>query len=114
MEKNIKNYKEENENLRLQIELCNRQLLLKQKELEVYRLKSNCWKRKSKVCKKRKSKVQLNFNPINLKDLKPNEINPCEITTNEINNDFKNVPEIKDLYEEAPDIYLNLVLMIKF
>ena len=33
MENNIKNYKEENENLRLKLELCNRKLLLKQKEL---------------------------------------------------------------------------------
>ena len=34
MENNI-NYIEENENIRLKLELCNRQLLLKQKELEL-------------------------------------------------------------------------------
>ena len=88
MESNIKNYKEENENLRLKLELCNRELLLKQKEHELYRLKHN-------VCRKRKSKFPIKFKP---KILKPSEIN-----TNEINNDFKNVPEIEDLYEEAPD-----------
>ena len=38
MENSIKNYKEENENLRLQLEVCNRQLLLKQKEIELFRL----------------------------------------------------------------------------
>ena len=49
MENNIKYYKQENENLKLKLELCNRKLLLKQKELELYRLKSNgCRKRKSK------------------------------------------------------------------
>ena len=37
MENNIKNYKEENENLRLKLELCAKELLLKQKELELYR-----------------------------------------------------------------------------
>ena len=65
------------------------------------RLKSESFrKRKSKVCRKRKSKVPIKFKP---KTLKPSEITPNEITTNEINNDFKNVPEIEDLYEEAPD-----------
>ena len=38
MENNIKNYKKENENLRLKLELCNRELLLNQKDLELYRL----------------------------------------------------------------------------
>ena len=63
MANNIKIYKEENENLRLKLELCNRKLLLKQKELELYRLKS-------KGCGKRKSKLPINFKP---KILKPNE-----------------------------------------
>ena len=74
MENNIKNYKEENENLRLKLELCNRKLLLKQKELELYRLKSN-------GCRKRKSKFPIKFKP---KILKPNEIKPFE---------FKNDPK---------------------
>ena len=47
MENNIKKYKEENENLRLKLELCNRELLLKQKELELYKLKH-------KVCRHNK------------------------------------------------------------
>ena len=63
MENNIKNYKEENENLRLKLELSNRQVLLKQKELELYRLKS-------KVCRTRKSKFPIKFKP---KFLKPIE-----------------------------------------
>ena len=46
MENNIKNYKEENKNLRLNLKLCNRKLLLKQKELELYRLKSNGCRKK--------------------------------------------------------------------
>ena len=54
MKNNIQNYKKENENLRLKLELCNRELLLKQKELEIYKLKHN-------VCKKRKSKFPINF-----------------------------------------------------
>ena len=39
MENNIINQKEENDNLRLKLELCNRKLLRKEKELELYRLK---------------------------------------------------------------------------
>ena len=39
MENNIKKCQEENEYLRLQLELCNRQLLLKQKELKLYKFK---------------------------------------------------------------------------
>ena len=73
MENNIINYKEENENLRLKLELCHRKLLLKQKELELYRLKSN-------GCKKRKSKFPINFKP---KILKPNVIKPIELKMNQ-------------------------------
>ena len=80
MENNIKNYNEENENLKLKLEWCNRILLLKQKEHELYRLKSN-------GCRKRKSKFPINFKP---KILKPNEIKPIEV---------KNDPKIDQLYE---------------
>ena len=90
MENNI-NYIEENENIRLKLELCNRQLLLKQKELELYRLKSDFRKRKSKVCRKRKSKFPIKFKP---KILKPNKIIPIE---------FKNPPEIEQLYDILPE-----------
>ena len=72
MEKNIKNYKEENENLRLKLELCNKELYLKKKGI--------IWL-KSKVCRKRKSKFSIKFKP---KILKPNE--------------FKNDPKIAELY----------------
>ena len=38
MEKNIKNYKEESENIRLKLELCNRELeLSKRREIEIYK-----------------------------------------------------------------------------
>ena len=73
-------------------------LLLKQKELELYRLKSN-------GCRKKKSKFPINFKP---KILKPNEIKPIE---------FKNDPEIEELYEIVPkeellqcDIIKNLLI----
>ena len=64
----------------MKLELCNRKLLLKQKELELYRLKS-------KACRKRKSKFPIKFKP---KILKPNEIKPIE---------FKNDLKIDQLYE---------------
>ena len=83
MENNIIIYKKENENLKLKLELCNRKLLLKQKELELYRLKF-------KGCRKRKFKFPINFKP---KILKPNEMKPIE---------FKNDPEIEELYEIVP------------
>ena len=50
MENNIINYKEENENLRLKLELCNRELeLSKQRKIELFKQKNLNYY----VCKKK-------------------------------------------------------------
>ena len=54
-----------------------------QKEIELYKLRY-------KVCIKKKSKFPIKFKP---KILKPNEMKPIE---------FKNDPEIEELYEIVP------------